>query len=307
LAAPHVIVVAKRTAYRRFTQEDQDARVTRLLKINDPTVRRMRASHEAHEGTMREVASALEKVGAKATWVRRAHAPFDAREADLVVTVGGDGTLLAASHQVDDVPILGINSAPSSSVGFFCGAKKGHVLDSIERGLAGRLRKVVLARMLVSINEKVIASRVLNEALFCHASPAATSCYILHIGDEEEEQKSSGFWIGPAAGSTAAQHSAGGRILPLTSQRLQLVVREPYTPAGDHLRMTRVLIGEGEELLVRSKMRQGKLFLDGPHDETDFRMGDTLVFRRSPQPLTVLGLSSPRRWGKAAQEEDGPG
>ena len=46
--------------------------------------------------------------------------------ARLVVTVGGDGTLLAASHLVGGgVPVVGINSSPRSSVGFFCAGKKG--------------------------------------------------------------------------------------------------------------------------------------------------------------------------------------
>ena len=60
----------------------------------------------------------------KVLMVERAHAMFDASDADLVVAVGGDGTLLAASHNVVDVPILGVNSAPGHSVGFFCAAKR---------------------------------------------------------------------------------------------------------------------------------------------------------------------------------------
>lgn len=36
------------------------------------------------------------------------------RDVDLVITVGGDGTLLHASHYIDDsVPVLGVNSDPT--------------------------------------------------------------------------------------------------------------------------------------------------------------------------------------------------
>lgn len=36
------------------------------------------------------------------------------RDVDLVITVGGDGTLLQASHFIDDsVPVLGVNSDPT--------------------------------------------------------------------------------------------------------------------------------------------------------------------------------------------------
>src|SRR5262249_11350634 len=134
----HVVVVVKRTAYRLYIEDEHDTRVAALLKKNDPAVRSMRKSHDAHEGTIEEVARAIEEVGARATWVRRAHAPFDGTKVDLVLTVGGDGTLLAASHQVADVPILGINSAPAHSVGFFCAGIKGDVRGALERALNRR-------------------------------------------------------------------------------------------------------------------------------------------------------------------------
>jgi NAD+ kinase len=138
---------------------------------------------------------------------------------------------------------------------------------------------------------------VLNDALFCHRSPAATTRYILKLGKVVEEQKSSGFWIGPAAGSTAAQRSAGGKILPLASSDLQLVVREPYTPEGEKLKLVRELVSKKAELFVRSKTREGRLFIDGPHESIEIEMGDRLVFRRSLEALTVLGLSARRKWG----------
>ena len=291
-----VIVVVKRTAYRLFVEEEQDERITRLLKKNDPTVRKMRRSHDEHEGTIEEVDRALRKLGAEAIWIRRAHAPFDVDGARLVVTVGGDGTLLAASHRVGTTPILGVNSAPSHSVGFFCGVKKGKVENAIAKALRGKMKAVELARMSVIRNGVAISTRVLNDALFCHRSPAATTRYIVKLGRTLEEQKSSGLWIGPAAGSTAAQRSAGGKILPLTSTDLQLVVREPYTPEGEKLRLVRALVPKGKELFVRSKTREGRLFIDGPHESIEIEMGDRLVFRRSAESLVVLGLRERRRW-----------
>jgi NAD+ kinase len=174
----------------------------------------------------------------------------------------------------------------------------GQVKSAIPRALEGKMRAVALARMAVLVNDTIVSTRVLNDALFCHRSPAATSRYIVTLDGVVEEQKSSGFWIGPAAGSTAAQRSGGGKILPLTSKRLQLVVREPYTPEGERLSLTRVLVPDGKKLVVRSKIREGRLFIDGPHEFVDIEMGDCLVFRRSSESLTVLGLSPSRQWGR---------
>ena len=138
---------------------------------------------------------------------------------------------------------------------------------------------------------------MLTDALLCQASPAATSRYIAKLGDVEEQQKSSGFWIGPAAGSTAAQRSAGGRVLPLTSQQIQLVVREPYTPHGESYRLRHALIPPGERLTVRSKLHDARIFVDGPDKVADLGYGDVIEFSQSPEALTVLGISSRRKWG----------
>jgi NAD+ kinase len=151
--------------------------------------------------------------------------------------------------------------------------------------------------MQVTVNDKLATARALNDALFCHASPAATSRYLIRLGKVEEEQKSSGFWIGPAAGSTAAQRSAGGRVLPLTSKHLQLVVREPYTPHRAEYRLRHALIPPGNQLIVRSKMHDAKLFFDGPIHSVDVGFGDVIEFTQAPQSLTILGISAKRKWG----------
>jgi NAD+ kinase len=296
-AHPRVALVLKRSAWRIYLEDRRDPRISRLVEAGDPSVARLRASHEAHERTVREVKEALDRLGAEVLLIRGSAQEFDARDLDLVITVGGDGTLLSASHSVVDVPILGINSAPDHSVGFFCGARSGEAADAIAKALRGALRRTVLTRMQVTVGGKLVTSRVLNDALFCHASPAATSRYLVHLGRIEEEQKSSGFWIGPAAGSTAAQRSAGGRVLPLTSRKLQLVVREPYTPHGEQYKLRHALIPPLTPLIVRSKMHEAKLFFDGPVRSYDVGFGDVIEFTQAAQPLTVLGISAKRKWG----------
>ena len=199
------------------------------------------------------------------------------------------------------------------SVGFFCAAKKGRAKSALAAALAGDLRSVELTRMRVELDGVVLHDRVLNEALFCHASPAATSRYILRLVQprtrnsgkareiDVEEQKSSGLWVGPAAGSTAAQRSAGGKVLPLTSGKLQYVVREPYRLEGGHmLRLAQGLFDEDQALEIKSKMRQARVFLDGDHIMHEVTIGNVVTMRRSAEPLTVLGLSPSRNGRKSA-------
>ena len=301
MSRPHVIVVGKRTSYQRFVEDEQDPRARSLVKKRDPSVAMWLDSHRDHLRTMEEVERVLDREGAKALFLQRAHTAFDTSDAALVIAVGGDGTLLAASHNIGNVPILGVNSAPSHSVGFFCAAQRSDFESHLRRALEGKLKSLRLTRMTVSLNGRMRNKRVLNEALYCHSSPAATSRYILHVGKRKEEHRSSGIWIGPAAGSTAAQRSAGGRILPLSSQDLQLVVREPYSPYGK-FKLLKLIVGGKSEVVLHSKMDDAALYLDGPHRTVSVRLGDVVSFGVSDEPLQVLGLRGrkPRSWAKGS-------
>jgi NAD+ kinase len=304
VSPPRVLVLSKRTTYRTMVLEEADTRIKGLLARGDPTVRRLRRSHEDHESTRAEVEKAIAELGVEATFAEGARAKVEG-DFGLVVTIGGDGTLLAASHRIGpNIPILGVNSAPGHSVGFFCAAKKGSVKQALVHALDGTTKGTVLTRMRVDLNDRCLHSRVLNDVLFSHTIPAATSRYILRVmhdgggpgaGAEphfdEEDQRSSGVWVGPAAGSTAAQRSAGGRILPLSSRKIQYVVREPYTPLGERLTLSRGTIDEDGSIVILNKMREARLFLDGHHNVEDATVGDVITMRRSDETLTVLGLS----------------
>jgi NAD+ kinase len=292
MTAPRVIVVAKRSAYTRFVEDEADPRAKLLLRKHDRSVARWRDAHREHARTMDAVLDTLLRLGARTLVVRRAHAAFDPADAVLVVSVGGDGTLLAASHNVGTTPILGVNSAPRTSVGFFCAATRRNVTSVLRQALEGRLDSLRLTRMRVCLNGRVRSNRVLNEALYCQLSPAATSRYILSYGGRREVQRSSGFWVGPAAGSTGAIHSAGGRVMPLGSKKLQVVVREPYVPEGRRYRLQHFMVAPSEKLQVQSMMQDACMFLDGPYRQIDVSLGDVATFSTSSEPLEVLGLAS---------------
>lgn len=294
MSRPRVIVVAKKSALSRFHGGEGDARAGRLLAAGHEAVRKWRPAHEQHVRVVDQVCATLDKAGADTLLLHGAQAEFDPRGAALIVSVGGDGTLLAASHNISDVPILGVNSAPRYSVGFFCAARGLPAMSMLRRALQGEVPTIVLQRMAVRVNGQLRSERVLNEALYCHAEPAATSNYILQLGRRREEQRSSGFWVGPAAGSTAAIRSAGGRILALTSKKLQLVVREPYVGRDRVPKIVREVVGERGRVVAVSKMDRVSIFLDGPYRMLRARLGDEVSFEVSHQPLTVVGLSPTR-------------
>ena len=297
--APRVLVIYKKSAYQIYVRERRHARIQQLVAAGDAGARALLAAHEDHIRSIERAREALAALGAAATFRHRSR---DAHVVgvDLVVTLGGDGTLLWASHLVGaDTPIIAINTAPRASVGYFCAGKDTEIPEVLGEALAGRLRETSLTRMQVSIDGKAISQRVLNDALFCHECPASTSRYGLRFGRKLEEHKSSGLWVGPAAGSTAAQHSAGGRILPVRSKLLQFVVREPYEPNGTRYRLRSGFVKPNANLVVHSSMRAGRLYLDGPHDVHTVEMASTIEFKRSAESLTLLGFHGSDRKRRA--------
>lgn len=300
MTSPRVLVVRKRSALERYLEGKTDPRAADLLAKGDPVVSKWKLAHEAHQAALGTVVEALEQLGAS-TSVRSLKDPLDDTDSfDLVVTVGGDGTLLGTSHAMSStVPVLGVNSAPGLSIGFFCATDARGAKTQLAGALDGTLGSVRLTRMRIVRNgHEELTRRVLNEVLFCHNSPAATSRYLLSVprGPRArrevltEDQRSSGVWVGPPAGSTAAQRSAGGKVLPLTAATVQFVVREPYVPQGGRLALRRGLISDDEVLTIRSKMRNAKIFVDGEELVLPVELGDELSMSCSPEPLVVLGL-----------------
>jgi len=183
--------------------------------------------------------------------------------ADLIISVGGDGTFLASSHQAGATPVLGVNPDPKRSVGFFCMADSknfGRILKGIVAGNIGpRLVPLIETR----IGTKRLPVLALNDVLFAGQSPAETVRYCLSIGGRREEQKSSGVWIAAGPGSTAAISSAGGRRQPIASARLQYLVREPYPAPGRKYGFTRGILPAGRSISITSSMGNGTLYIDG--------------------------------------------
>jgi len=216
---------------------------------------------------------------------------------DLVVTVGGDGTLLYASHFVDDTPMLAINSAPNSSVGFFCGGEAGDFRELLANWRT--LDRFQVSRMEVSIRadggRRVLTRRGLNDALFCHANPAMTTRYSMYpegsgrFGNKEF-QMSSGVWFSTAVGSTAAIRSAGGFTMPHDNPNIQWLVREPYQPPGKRLQYVHGFLRPEEDVMIESRVKDGRVYVDGSHITESVGMGDRLVVRRSEEPLTLLNF-----------------
>ena len=144
----------------------------------------------------------------------------------MVVTIGGDGTVLTAAPYFKETPLVGVNSSITFSVGRLCMANKNNFKEIIDKIIDKKLSTIQIQRLSVVINDTPVNDLALNEILLSHSHPAAVSMYQLTSGKFSEIQKSSGVWIATAAGSTAAIRSAGGQTTDIYNKEIQYLVRE---------------------------------------------------------------------------------
>ena len=112
-----VLVVYKKSTYQRYVGRAQE-RLQELIEHSDVSVQGLLDEHEIHQETLRQAKAALRDLGARAVFRYRPEPLPEEGAWDLIVTLGGDGTLLWASHLADSsTPMVAINSAPDTSVG----------------------------------------------------------------------------------------------------------------------------------------------------------------------------------------------
>lgn len=285
-----VLVVFKKSAHQLYVVERRDAHLTRLLRRRHPALLDMRHAHDVHQRTLQAVERALRALGARYDLVYRT----DLRRTDaydLIVSVGGDGTLLQVSHAVRDTPVLGVNSDPQRSEAVFSAATEQTCRRLLARALAGRLPALALSRLRLRLNGRLLPTLALNDVLIAHDNPATMTRYELSVDSRRELQKSSGLWVATAAGSGSAVFAAGGRRLPWRSARFQYRPRELYSGRLARPRLTGGILTPPAAVRLIWLMREGAVFVDGPHLRYPLRFGDRLVIDPSPaHPLRLLGF-----------------
>ncbi len=283
-----VLLFHKRSTYQLQAVEYRDKRFIQLLKEEDQVVKRVQKAHTEHLNTLERLTTELKARNIFAETKARSTLDTEIEDIDLLISVGGDGTFLDASHYLQRIPILGVNSAKSSSVGHFCIADEKNIGQVLDQIMKDEIKPIELLRLEARLNGKVLPQCALNEILVAHKSPAGTSRYIIDIESNVEEQLSSGVWVSTAAGSTGALQAAGGHVVPITSHEFQYLVREPYFRHGRPNELIRGQLHDLSEVKMFSQMRTGAIFIDGQHLEYPFRIGDELVIKVSPNFLSAF-------------------
>jgi NAD+ kinase len=284
----YLVIVKVILVTKRSTWDQYNLNPVAFGKLGRDSLRRAKHSHFSQERSTDTVLEAFQKFGIKPWIITGPETAFDASDAALVVTLGGDGTLLAASHHIGKkTPLLGINSDPLFSLGHFCAAVSGNFEKWLTRIFGKGVSMTEVTRMEILVGGKVVSKRVLNEALFSHTCPAAMTRFTLGVRHktwvETERYSCSGVWIGTGAGSTGAIASAGGKVQPPTSKKLQAVIREH---CGAKPGQSPVLLQQ--EFTLVSKSPDATLYLDGPFLRVPIGHDQRVVFRLSKDYLSLV-------------------
>ena len=209
--------------------------------------------------------------------------------ADLIIVVGGDGSVLDASVTAisADVPIVGVNLG---KVGYLSEVEPDN-LDVFSRLLSGEYS--IEERMLLTLSHEsegsvTEATRLaVNDVVISHDS-------FLGIADFKVENslgkgvkyRADGIIISTPAGSTAYSLSAGG---PIIAHNLNSIVVTPVCP---HSFFNRSIVFSAEECITVTNNGDGELniSIDGRYF-SKMKKGDKCVVRESARKVKMLTFS----------------
>ena len=153
-----------------------------------------------------------------------------ATRADLIVAIGGDGTLLYAARLVagNPVPLLGVNRG---RLGFLTDVSPNSMLEDIDTVLAGRFtedRRSLLAARLERPGAAAVHALALNDVVVNKWETGRTMDFETTInGRFVNSHNGDGLVIATATGSTAYALSCGG---PIVEPNLDVWVLAPICP-----------------------------------------------------------------------------
>ncbi len=210
---------------------------------------------------------------------------------DLLVVLGGDGTLLAAARALDrnNVPILGVNLG---GLGFLTVISREELYSALEAVLAGRSRsekRVRLEGQLIRADEVLSNFRALNDVVLNKGAIARILDFDVSVdGTFISTFKSDGLIVSTPTGSTAYSLAAGGPIIAPAVESFLV------TPICAHTLTYRPLVLPDTsviEIVVKSQREAAYLTVDGQigfatHSEDVVRLRKSDSFAELIQPAT---------------------
>ena len=233
--------------------------------------------------------------------------------ADLIIAIGGDGTMLYASRLAREsgTPILGVNRG---RLGFLADVTPDEMIASVDQVLAGeylRDERMMLQGRLVSSSGEKSSAFALNDVVLKRRETGRMVDFSTRIdGEYVNTHSGDGLIVATPTGSTAYALSCGG---PIISPRLDAIVVVPVCP---HTLTDRPLVVPADQsievVLLERDETKASITVDG-HAVGEIRPGDTLTISAYDKRVTLIHppgfdffgiLRSKLFWGRDSRKRD---
>ena len=235
-------------------------------------------------------------------------------DADLILVLGGDGTLLSVARRLQGrpIPVMGVNFGRLGFLASFTPQQfQSHFEKHLDRGLPVDSRLMLEASVISAevnccptdpkqvMEHRRFVATALNDAVITAGPPfhmvelsisAETDAGVRYFGD--------GVIVSTASGSTAYNVSAGG---PIISPDVEAFCITPICPHS--LSFRPVVVSSRATLLINAvKVNAGTtLFCDG-QESTRLVTGDMVVVRQSEHRVLLVENPDAREWRSLAEK-----
>jgi len=225
---------------------------------------------------------------------------------DLVIILGGDGTLTSIAHSIDsDTPVMGVNSHPQDddedgSYGFYMGSDTKHFAEDVRSALDGTGIVNVLPRLQAEIvttsGKTVLSDPALNDLIIANTHQYQPSIYKLERGAEgghgniDTVQRSSGCLFSTFLGQGAwFRHVVNieGATFPMDEVNERYLFASRDLPRAERADDGSYWAWTGQPTVMTSDMHRGYIVSDG-WDETHFTRGARVTVDLSGPILQLL-------------------
>lgn len=230
-----------------------------------------------------EIANHLPETGVQSADLRRM-----GEMCDLVIVVGGDGSLLGAARVLAKfaVPLVGVNRG---RLGFLTDIKPDEIRDKLAAILAGHYiiePHFLLDCLIKRDNKPIYEGEALNDVVLHPGKAVQMIEFELYVdGQFVYSQRSDGLIVTTPTGSTAYSLSAGGAIMHPSLDAIALVPMYPHTLSSRPI----VVNGNSEIKIIIGQYREASpaVSCDG-QSSVVLERNDVLYVRKKPRRLLLV-------------------
>ncbi|PIO05425.1 hypothetical protein COT47_04860 [Candidatus Woesearchaeota archaeon CG08_land_8_20_14_0_20_43_7] len=307
------IVMLKKHGYDRFRK------LMKERKVPGSDAAGLSDSYKVHMESVKEVKHVLDEFGIQYTCVRKGcFEGCKKNKPDVIITIGGDGTFISASHHImDNTPIIGVNSDTKRSVGKLCHATAETFKEKLSALISGKGRIMEFTRMDVTIcSTKKKLCPIMNELLVTTKDNIKAARYDIEADGRKATHIDSGLLVSTGAGSTGWIYNASrllkedvgriakelghgldkDRLVELTQKMNDMHICAPterrlmfrsQALMDNSISEVSLASGSAGKIKITSRMLDGMLVIDANRKIT-FAYGETLILEVSKRSLNVV-------------------